>query len=252
MQNLRRSLPLRPRTKKLLRAVPLLALSGASVTLFFGEGVQAAPYTEGGDPHLADGESPEPMAATPHWEENYTNAECTSGGYVAPCDGEERHWVATQFEPNLYPFVATKVKYTLWGNRVAKPNCDATLGHKVSVWRGTKAAPPSTPLFVQTIVVPHDKSVINDRHVEVTLPQGVMLGEGDILYVSIQNNGEATATAGSCNGLGKYTCAATCDDEGRGLTSFWSNANAAPFSWATLASYEIEGDVRIGVYGYNP
>lgn len=248
------TLRLRPRTKKLLRAVPLLALAGGCATLFFGEGVQAAQLGEGGDPHVSEADSPQPMAGTPHWEENYTNAQCTSPGYVAPCDGEEHHWVASRFEPDDYPFVATKVSYTLWGSNhlYANPGCDSTLGHKASVFLGNKS-PRSSPTLVQTITVPYDKAAVNDRYVELTLPQGVHISEGQFLYVSIQNSGDASPTvSNTCNGAGKFTCASTCDAPTRGNLSWWSNANTAPFNWASLASFNIHGDVRIGVYGYNP
>lgn len=231
--------------KNMLRGLPLLALTGACAAIFFGQDSVAAPQDCKNVSY--DQVAYRKCVAAPNakWEENYSAQECEQS-QVAPCDGEERHWVATRFEPSAYPFVASEVSYTLAGNRVDAPGCDSRRGHRASVYIGG-SAPDSTPVILQTFEVAGDPSAINDRHVTLWLMTPANLEAGEYLYVSIQNAGNAT---NGCSGQGNYTCVSTCQDPENGDASFWSSANEPPFNWQTLASFGIEADARIGVFGY--
>ena len=233
--------------KKIIRGLPLLALAGACAGIFFGQESVAAPLDC--KKVLPDQVAYRKCVAAPNakWEENYSSQECTPWA-VAPCDGEERHWVATRFEPSAYPFVASQVSYTLAGNRVDAPRCNSTLGHRAAVYIGGPT-PDSNPVILETFAISADPSAINDRQITLWLTVPAELQAGQYLYVSIQNAGNATA-APSCNELGNYSCVATCKDPEYGEASFWSNANQPPFSWQTLASFGIDADARIGVFGF--
>lgn len=233
--------------KKILRGLPLLALAGACAAIFFGQESVAAPQDCKQFQHDQHAYRKCKAALNAKWEENYSTQECTPWA-VAPCDGEENHWVATRFEPSAYPFVASEVSYTLAGNRVDAPRCDSTLGHRASVYIGG-SAPESDPVILQTFEVAGDPSATNDRPITLWLMAPTELKAGEYLYVSIQNAGNATA-APSCNEAGNYTCVSTCRGTENGDASFWSNADAPPFSWQTLASFGIAADARIGVYGF--
>jgi hypothetical protein len=239
---------------------PWLAIATAIGTLCTTTVVVSAPIDpEACDKATSQAEYDQCMGAS--WHSNFffegdvfddisaTPFECEGRSVVFPCDGEESHWSATSFQPGAYPFVVRAVSYELSNRRTIEVQCDATLEHHVDLYVGS-VVPDTFPTIVESFTVPADPSAnVGDQEIQLTLKKHVVLQPGEFLYVSVQQAGDVLPGPACANG-GNATCLITCPSEEEPDSTFWSNADAAPFPWQPLRLFGVENTPTIGVYGY--
>jgi len=173
------------------------------------------------------------------------NPSCAGDLNIAPSAGQESHWVATRLTPPKYPFVVSAVEYELIsGTDSSGYPCEAKTAHRLQVFASDTANPPPSPTVLSEVAVPAATNVPDGvRKVHVDLPQAVTITQGQHLYVAIQNFGTDPVVS----------CFRMCDQTVKSTIDFWSNANSAPFSWVTLASFNvIYGRLNISALGTTP
>jgi len=166
-----------------------------------------------------------------------TIAECVDeGGATVPNMGNEGHLAAVRLTPESYPYEVSGVAYVLaHGNK-----CSAKVAHRVELYVDTNAQPSNMPTIVEQIDVPALASGMGSfRLVEQPLAAPITLSQGESLFVAVELAGTPAEHACIMN------CAGTGDDD----RNYWSNATAAPYNWATLASFGNATNLRIGANG---
>jgi hypothetical protein len=159
--------------------------------------------------------------------------------------------VATQITPTASVRVE-RISYVLrHGTLPVPPPCDAMLAHQILVFVGT-ATPPMLPMPMAVIDVPastDDPALLPSRPVGATmlgaremsfaLPTPVSVLAGQSLYVAIKLRDSATGTL----------CVATYSSSGRGGRTWWTDQASAPFTWASLSSFDLFADATIEASG---
>jgi len=112
--------------------------------------------------------------------------------------------------------------------------------HKVLVFRGTSAAPAATPVLDATLTVPASgPDPLGSRVERLPLDTPITLSEGEHLFVAVEMVGQTPAEL----------CVLACGEDGADDRNYWSNAVAAPFPWATMASFDLDESFLIEAIG---
>ncbi len=160
------------------------------------------------------------------------NAECLEWGAISPAEGEAGHLYAARLTPPSYPFEVTEVQYELMGGG----ECDSTTAHRVEVFVDSATTPSNSPTITQLDISATGTTEFV-RVVTAQLPSPITLQTGEHLFVAVEL---VTIEA---------SCIATCGGATVADRDWWSNAVAAPYSWATLASFNFDVHARIGANG---
>lgn len=160
------------------------------------------------------------------------DADCLEWMAVTPAENEAGHLYAVRLTPPSYPFEVTEVQYELFGTE----ECDSTTAHRVEVFVDTATTPPASPTITQ-LDIPATGTTEPVRVVTAQLTSPITLQTGEHLFVAV----ELVNIGGSCM--------AACGGATIADRDWWSNAAAAPYSWATLASFQLDAHARIGANG---
>jgi len=192
---------------------------------------------------MAMGDGPPPagadLAAATEVLSNVAGKVCDD--FVAPDKGEERHWAAARLTPSKAPFEVTAIRYRLVHGSLPMEmiNCKADLAHAIEVYVVAATAPPASPMAAARIDVPAGGTPMGkERMVEHKLAQPVMLGAGQHLFVALQYAGTSP----------DVLCVTSCGP-GTADRNYWSNAEKAPFKWATLASLGLQTSLHVEAVG---
>ncbi len=158
--------------------------------------------------------------------------DCLEWGAITPAEQEAGHLYAARLTPPSYPFEVTEVQYELMGGG----NCDSTPAHRVEVFVDSATTPPASPTITQ-LDIAATGATEPIRVVTVGLPSAITLQTGEHLFVAVELVNVESSCVATCGG-------ATVADR-----DWWSNAVAAPYSWATLASFNFDVHARIGANG---
>ena len=188
------------------------------------------------DDDAADDDSADPV------EELLTNfpASCSSWSAVMPLAGEEGHLAAGRLTPPSWPFTVDRVVYSLLHGSQDGLECNAEYAHRVELFTGTSPTPDASPTAPTVEAVPEDEVSGAERLVVVDLDPPLTIEQDEHLFVAVE-------LVGSYPDVG---CLSLCND---GQTyddrNWWSNATAAPYSWAQLADYGVPGNLVVVAYG---
>ncbi len=160
------------------------------------------------------------------------DADCLEWMAVAPAENEAGHLYAARLTPPSYPFLVTEVQYELAGGG----DCDSSFAHRVEVFVDSATTPAASPTVTQLDIVA-TSGTEPVRVVTAQLPSPITLQTGEHLFVAVELVTVDTSCIAACGG-------ATITDR-----DWWSNATAAPYSWASMASFQLDAHARIGANG---
>lgn len=198
--------------------------SNQTAEVFFCSGGMWSSSVETG--YCADCPAGGGIAPAPGLITNIDNQNCI-GNYTGPALGEDGHLAATRLVPSTYPATVGKVRYQIVVSSVCQP-----YAHRVDVFKASTIVPPANPTIIESFNVPSNAQG-PDFKVELTLTTPITLTAGEYLFVAVEQRR---------SGL-NYTCIATCGGSNQHPDrNYWSNANSAPYPWATMASFNIKTD----------
>ena len=168
-----------------------------------------------------------------------TIADCVDeGGATIPNMGNEGHLAAVRLTPPSYPFEVTGVAYVIAHADGGK--CNGKVAHRLELYVETAAAPSNMPTIAAQIDVPASSAEPgNFRLIEQQLAAPITLNQGESLFVAVELAGTPA----------EHICIMNCEGTGDDDRNYWSNATAAPYNWATLASFGNATNLRIGASG---
>jgi hypothetical protein len=172
---------------------------------------------------------------------NYTPT-CADYGYLTPYPSEYSHRSAARLTPPYYPFEVQAIRYEIGNSSTG--DCDTALEHLVEVFKDTATTPAATPTVLASFTTNTGVTDPPDtvRTIEETLATPVTLETDEHLYVAVEMAGDG--------GSGLAVCVSMClGVPGDADRNFWSNAATTPYSWATLASFGMSENIRIGMIG---
>jgi len=187
------------------------------------------------DDDVSDDDSAEPS------EDLLTNfpAKCTSWSAVMPLAGEEGQLAAARLSPPTWPFTIDRIVYSLLHGEQGDVECNAGYSHRVELFTGTSPLPDATPTAT-VVVVPEEVVQSTERLVVMDLDPPLTLQQDEHLFVAVE-------LVGVYPDVG---CLSLCTDgQTYGDRNWWSNATAAPYSWAQLDSYGVPGNLVVVAYG---
>jgi hypothetical protein len=150
---------------------------------------------------------------------------------------EEGQYAASRLTPPSYPFRVDAVRIQL---AALEASCKGSGAHHVLVFRGTDAAPAASPVLDATLSVPAgDPPPLGSRVERLPLDTPITLAAGEHLFVAIEMVGQSPAEL----------CVLACGEDGADDRNYWSNAVAAPFPWATMASFNLDETFLIEAIG---
>ena len=158
---------------------------------------------------------------------------CGALRVLYPGPGELGHWAGVRLTPPAYPFEVRSVDADLVTGRPTNgPDCVLNHEHRVGLWIIEGDVPEASPVFDRTLVV------VGGGAIPAFDP--LRLEAGQHLMVAVEMSGEGdTATC-------LHLCGSSRSEPNR---NFWSNATAAPFSWAELSGFGITQNVEVSVIG---
>ena len=188
------------------------------------------------DDDVADDDSAEPV------EDLLTNfpANCSSWSAVMPLAGEEGQLAAGRLTPPSWPFVVDRVVYSLLHGSQDGVDCNAESSHRVELFTGTSPTPAASPAAPLIVAVEEDEVSGVERLVVVDLDPPLTVEQDEHLFVAV----ELVGTYPDVGCLSLCTDGQTYDDR-----NWWSNATAAPYSWAQLTDFGVPGNLVVVAYG---
>lgn len=175
------------------------------------------------------------------------------GRQLAPCDGEEHHWVARPFQA-AHDVEIAAVRYTLYGGTIPgvgwDATCDTTLAHRVQLLIGTDSLDPGAPESNPVVAAEWDISASRaegtrgTRTITLYLDGAIDLDQGEHAFLSVQYAGDVEDGSACSPDDGTSLCMAACDEDG---PSFWSFSDSAPYSWTDLRDIGVSELPDMGI-----
>jgi hypothetical protein len=172
------------------------------------------------------------------WQLRNADADCDPLSFlvVAPSNGENGHLATAALTPPGTPFTVDRVGFTLR----ADGNCNAGTSFRVDVWVESSSTPAASPAILESIVVPMSNPAGSWQDFDLPLSAPIVLQAGDFLLVGV----EMLYAGGN-----DHSCIQMCGEDVVPLSNWWSSAAAAPYPWADLASFGLDGDLSITASG---
>lgn len=165
---------------------------------------------------------------------------CKQWTAVMPLSGEEGQLAASRLTPPHWPFAVDKVVYQLLHGEQDGVQCNAEHPHRVELFTAVGPAPAAEPADVLVVVTEEDEVPGTERLVVMDFDPPITIEQGEDLFVAV----ELTGNYPDVGCLSMCTDGVTHDDR-----NYWSNATAAPYSWAELSGYGVMGNLVVVAYG---
>ncbi len=163
-------------------------------------------------------------------------AKCITLAGLNPLPSEDGHLSAVRLPIEDDPFKVESITYSLVDS-AGIPGCDASVPQQISVWVQDNSFPDASPkLLYSTLFVPVPTPGAPNSFFDVELPQPIVLGVGESLFVSFSMDyvdESSRSCVLSCNPLGPEEPPTT------GERGFWSNSASPPYPWSDLADFGI-------------
>jgi hypothetical protein len=158
---------------------------------------------------------------------------CATSSLVYPLSGEEGQWAAVRLVAPVAVHLDT-IRYVLVQQAGAE-NCRVDLAHEVALFAGDgSTVPPADPEELMRVeVTPEPLAADGPLEVELEVSAPIDLAAGDELFLAV-------SMAGSYPDV---LCWQKCNDDTTPNGNWWAASTEAPYSWATLESYSIPGDL---------
>ena len=153
--------------------------------------------------------------------------DCLAENSVIALPENGGHRAAVRLTPPATPFTVVSVRWVLAGGG---DQCANGLAHRTEVWVEPAVAPAASPDVLAFVETEASAGEPGPRVFELTLADPIVLNDGDSLYVSVEM---VVADA-------ELICFAACGDEFEEDRNYWSNATAAPYDWAALATFGVD------------